>query len=110
MRDGEKSLELDFYVRQRGAEFFNDGQMIHARTGTREEKRAARPPRRSPSTRSRQHLFEHAQHIPERANIGEVLVGEAKAGDRILIMGARDDTLIEFARSLVERLAETSSA
>jgi hypothetical protein len=25
-------------------------------------------------------------------------------------MGARDDTLIEFARSLVERLAETTSA
>ena len=32
---------------------------------------------------------------------------EAKPGDRILIMGARDDTLIDFARELVERLAET---
>jgi UDP-N-acetylmuramate--alanine ligase len=46
----------------------------------------------------------NAQHIPERARIGDALVAEAKRGDRILIMGARDDTLIEFARDLVERL------
>jgi UDP-N-acetylmuramate--alanine ligase len=31
-------------------------------------------------------------------------VAEARSGDRILIMGARDDTLIDFARDLVERL------
>jgi len=46
----------------------------------------------------------HAEHIPERAKIGDALVAEAKDGDRILIMGARDDTLIDFARDLVERL------
>jgi len=46
----------------------------------------------------------HAEHIPERAKIGEALVEEARRGDRILIMGARDDTLIDFARDLVERL------
>ncbi len=45
-----------------------------------------------------------AQHIPERANLGEALVLEARAGDRILIMGARDDTLIDFAQGLVEQL------
>jgi UDP-N-acetylmuramate--alanine ligase len=45
-----------------------------------------------------------ARHIPERANIGEALVSDAERGDRILIMGARDDTLIDFARELVERL------
>jgi UDP-N-acetylmuramate--alanine ligase len=45
-----------------------------------------------------------AQHIPERAKIGDALVAEAQRGDRILIMGARDDTLIDFARDLVERL------
>ena len=28
---------------------------------------------------------------------------EAKPGDRILIMGARDDTLIDFARELFEQ-------
>ncbi len=33
---------------------------------------------------------------------------EAKPGDRILIMGARDDTLIDFARELVERLGPSS--
>ncbi|MEP7129510.1 MAG: Mur ligase family protein [Sphingomicrobium sp.] len=49
-----------------------------------------------------------AQHIPERANIGEALIGEAKAGDRILIMGARDDTLIDFANGLLEQLVTRS--
>jgi UDP-N-acetylmuramate--alanine ligase len=51
-----------------------------------------------------------AEHIAHRADIGRRLVEDAKAGDRILIMGARDDTLIEFARDIVERLAETTSA
>jgi UDP-N-acetylmuramate--alanine ligase len=46
----------------------------------------------------------HAEHIPERAKIGAALIAEAKPGDRILIMGARDDTLIDFARELLERL------
>ena len=45
-----------------------------------------------------------AEHIAERASIGDALVAEARPGDRILIMGARDDTLIDFARDLVERL------
>jgi len=45
-----------------------------------------------------------AEHIPERPRIGDALVAEARPGDRILIMGARDDTLIDFARELVERL------
>jgi UDP-N-acetylmuramate--alanine ligase len=46
----------------------------------------------------------HAEHIAERAKIGDALIAEARPGDRILIMGARDDTLIDFARDLVERL------
>jgi UDP-N-acetylmuramate--alanine ligase len=45
-----------------------------------------------------------AEHIPQRADIGEALLAAARPGDRILIMGARDDTLIDFARDLVERL------
>ncbi len=49
-----------------------------------------------------------AEHISERAKIGDALIAEASAGDRILIMGARDDTLIEFARGLVERLESSS--
>jgi len=51
-----------------------------------------------------------AEHIAERTGIGDALIAEAKTGDRILIMGARDDTLIEFARGLVDRLGETQSA
>ena len=39
-----------------------------------------------------------AEHIAERAAIGDALLAEARDGDRILIMGARDDTLSEFAR------------
>jgi UDP-N-acetylmuramate--alanine ligase len=45
-----------------------------------------------------------AQHIPDRGQAGEAVLAEAKPGDRIVIMGARDDTLIDFARELVERL------
>ena len=48
-----------------------------------------------------------AEHIPERAKIGEALLAEARPGDRIVIMGARDDTLIDFARELVERLSSS---
>jgi UDP-N-acetylmuramate--alanine ligase len=46
-----------------------------------------------------------AEHIPERAAIGEALLAEARDGDRIVIMGARDDSLSEFAAELVESLA-----
>ena len=46
-----------------------------------------------------------AEYIAERPAIGEALLVEARPGDRIVIMGARDDTLSEFARDLVERLA-----
>ena len=45
-----------------------------------------------------------ADHIPERAAIGEKLLTEALPGDRIAILGARDDTLSEFAAELVRRL------
>jgi UDP-N-acetylmuramate--alanine ligase len=50
-----------------------------------------------------------AEHIAHRAKIGTMLVSEARTGDRILIMGARDDTLIDFAQEIVERLGATSS-
>ena len=45
-----------------------------------------------------------AEHVAQRAEIADGLISEAKPGDRILIMGARDDTLIDFARELVERI------
>jgi UDP-N-acetylmuramate--alanine ligase len=53
-------------------------------------------------------LGKHAEHVAGRAQIGERLLAEARPGDRILIMGARDDTLIDFARGLVEGLASSS--
>jgi UDP-N-acetylmuramate--alanine ligase len=46
-----------------------------------------------------------ARHVPERAAIGDALLAQAAPGDRIVIMGARDDTLSDFARALVERIA-----
>mgnify|MGYP001551099777 CR=1 FL=1 len=46
-----------------------------------------------------------AVHTAERAEIGGALVTDATDGDRILVMGARDDTLIDFARELVDRVA-----
>ncbi|MFL6743764.1 MAG: UDP-N-acetylmuramate--L-alanine ligase [Sphingomicrobium sp.] len=51
-----------------------------------------------------------AVHIAERSKIGEALLAEARSRDRIVVMGARDDTLSEFARELVEKLAETQAA
>ena len=42
-----------------------------------------------------------AEHIPERAGCGERLLELARPGDRIVIMGARDDSLSEFAAELV---------
>ena len=53
-------------------------------------------------------LDRKAEHIPERAAIGDALVAEARDGDRILIMGARDDSLSEFAAELVARLGNRS--
>ena len=45
-----------------------------------------------------------AEHLSERTKIGEKLLAEALPGDRIAILGARDDSLSEFAAELVERL------
>jgi UDP-N-acetylmuramate--alanine ligase len=46
-----------------------------------------------------------AEHLPERAACGERLVELARPGDRIVIMGARDDTLSQFAADIVAKLA-----
>ena len=45
-----------------------------------------------------------ATHIAERAAIADALLAEALPGDRIVIMGARDDTLSEFAAELLSNL------
>jgi UDP-N-acetylmuramate--alanine ligase len=49
----------------------------------------------------------HAFAFPDRSACGDVLVTSARRGDRILVMGARDDSLSQFAHELVRRLAAT---
>lgn len=51
-----------------------------------------------------------ARALPDRAACGDALIEAAKPGDRILIMGARDDTLTVFAESLLQRLKDKASA
>ncbi|MFC4295082.1 glutamate ligase domain-containing protein [Novosphingobium tardum] len=46
----------------------------------------------------------HAEHIPSREACGDRIVSLARPGDRIVIMGARDDTLTAFARSILDRV------
>jgi UDP-N-acetylmuramate--alanine ligase len=48
----------------------------------------------------------HAAHIPDRAECGDHLAALAKAGDRIVIMGARDDTLSAFAADILAKLGQ----
>ncbi|WGM45813.1 UDP-N-acetylmuramate--L-alanine ligase [Brevundimonas sp. NIBR10] len=45
-----------------------------------------------------------AEALPDRAACGDRIVALAQAGDRVIVMGARDDTLSEFAADLLERL------
>ena len=42
-----------------------------------------------------------------RGDCGDMLVGLARRGDRIVVMGARDDLLSQFAHELLRRLAVT---
>ena len=46
-----------------------------------------------------------AEAYADRAACGDRLVELARSGDRIIVMGARDDTLSVFAQDLLERLA-----
>ncbi len=48
-----------------------------------------------------------ARHIPDRAAAAAHLVATAQPGDRIVIMGARDDTLSLLAREMIEQLQVT---
>ena len=42
--------------------------------------------------------------LHDRAACGDKLIALARPGDRIVIMGARDDTLSDFASGLLRRL------
>ncbi|MGE0830878.1 MAG: Mur ligase family protein [Hyphomonadaceae bacterium] len=48
--------------------------------------------------------------FPDRAAAREKILQLARAGDRIIIMGARDDTLSEFAAELVAAISERALA
>lgn len=45
-----------------------------------------------------------AEALPDRAACGDRIAQLARPGDRIIVMGARDDTLSEFAAELLTRL------
>ena len=46
----------------------------------------------------------NAEYIPSREECGNRIVALARPGDRIVIMGARDDTLSAFAADILQRL------
>lgn len=43
----------------------------------------------------------NAVHLPTRDACGDAMLAAAQAGDRIIVLGARDDTLTEFAAALL---------
>ncbi len=45
-----------------------------------------------------------AEHIPTREGCADRIVALAQTGDRVVVMGARDDTLSKFAQALLARL------
>jgi UDP-N-acetylmuramate--alanine ligase len=47
----------------------------------------------------------NAEALPTREACGDRLIDLARPGDRIIIMGARDDTLSVFAADLLARLS-----
>ncbi|WP_374589879.1 glutamate ligase domain-containing protein [Novosphingobium sp.] len=46
-----------------------------------------------------------AEYIPAREACADRIAALARPGDRVVVMGARDDTLTQFARDLLARLA-----
>ncbi|MBV7260115.1 glutamate ligase domain-containing protein [Erythrobacter crassostreae] len=46
----------------------------------------------------------NAEHVGSRKDCGTRIAEIAQAGDRIVVMGARDDTLSEFAQSIFEAI------
>lgn len=45
-----------------------------------------------------------ADHVPAREDCAALITSIARPGDRIVVMGARDDTLTQFAKDLLARL------
>lgn len=55
-------------------------------------------------------IGDRALHIPNRADAATWLVEQACPGDRIVVMGARDDTLSQLAAELLARITHKSGA
>lgn len=55
-------------------------------------------------------LGRRAHALPDRGACAQALLAEARPGDRIIVMGARDDTLSVFARELLAKLGARSPA
>lgn len=51
-----------------------------------------------------------AEALPDRPGCGRRLLELARPGDRIVVMGARDDTLSQFAAELLEAVGASASA
>ncbi|WP_029416020.1 glutamate ligase domain-containing protein [Brevundimonas bacteroides] len=51
-----------------------------------------------------------AEALADRATCGDRIVEMARPGDRVIVMGARDDTLSQFAQELVARLGAKAPA
>ena len=47
-----------------------------------------------------------AKAFPDRVHCGEEIIRLARPGDRIIVMGARDDTLSQFAAGLLQALSK----
>lgn len=46
----------------------------------------------------------NAQYIPERKDVEKFILSNVKAGDRVVIMGARDNSLSEFCRQILKEI------
>jgi UDP-N-acetylmuramate--alanine ligase len=53
--------------------------------------------------------YRNAFAFPDRGSCGDALVGLARRGDRIVIMGARDDSLSHFAQEVLRRIDKNQS-
>ncbi len=46
----------------------------------------------------------NAHYIPERKDVEKFILANAASGDRVIIMGARDNTLPDFSRQLLKEI------
>jgi len=49
----------------------------------------------------------NASHIADRTKAADMIAGIAQPGDRVVVMGARDDTLSLLAGDILAKIAES---